>query len=341
MEAMVLVRNGGPHVSFERRELPDLKPVGDEVRIAVEAFGLNFADCMARIGVYQDAPPLPAVLGYECTGVVDAVGPDVERVAVGDRVVAFTRFGGYATQAVTREGGVALLPSGVDSAEALGVPTQFGTAYFCAEEMTRIQAGDKVLIQAAAGGVGNGLVQLAKRRGATVFGTAGSEEKLEFLRSLGCDYPINYRENDFAEVVRGVLGPDDGLDIAFDSIGGSSVDKAYKLLTSGGRVVCYGAAAQAGEKKSLWLTLKMALGFPFTHPIRLLLDSRGVIGVNMLRIADNRPESMARVLEQTIALVEAGELKVTVGGRFTADQLGDAHELLHGRKSIGKVVVFW
>jgi NADPH2:quinone reductase len=341
MEAMVLVRNGTPHEAFERRELPDPEPVVDQVRIAVEAFGLNFADCMARIGVYQDAPPLPAVLGYECTGVIDAVGPDVDRFQVGDRVVGFTRFGGYATKAVTEQGGVAKLPAELGSAEALGIPTQFGTAYFCAEEMTRIHPGDNVLVQAAAGGVGNGIVQLAKRRGARVFATAGSDEKLEFLHSLGVDHPINYRENDFASVVRDVLGSDDGLDIAYDSIGGKSVDDTYKLLTAGGRIVCYGAAAQAGQKKSLWLTLKMALGFPFTHPIRLLLASQGVIGVNMLRIADSRPDTMARVLDETVALVTSGELKVKVGGRFTADQLGDAHELLHGRKSIGKLVVFW
>ena len=341
MEAMVLVRNGGPHEAFERRELPDPEPVGDEVRIAVEAFGLNFADCMARIGVYQDAPPLPAVLGYECVGLVDAIGPDVGRFSIGDRVVGFTRFGGYATKAVTRQGGVAKLPTDLDSAEALGIPTQFGTAYFCAEEMTRMHPGDNVLVQAAAGGVGNGIVQLAKRRGARVFGTAGSEEKLEFLRSLGVDHPINYREQDFAVAIREILGPDDGLDIAYDSIGGKSVDDAYKLLTAGGRVVCYGAAAQAGKKKSMWLTLKMALGFPFTHPIRLLLASQGVIGVNMLRIADSRPDTMARVLDQTVSLVTSGELRVKVGGRFSADQIGDAHDLLHGRKSIGKVVVFW
>ena len=340
MEALVLVRNGGPHQAFERREMPDPEPIGDEVRVAVEGFGLNFADCMARIGVYQDAPPLPAVLGYECVGVVDAVGPEVDRVAIGDRVVAFTRFGAYATKAITRQGGVARIAADMDSAEALGIPTQFGTAYFCAEEMARVQEGDNVLIQAAAGGVGNGLVQLAKRRGATVFGTAGSEEKLEFLRQIGVDHPINYREDDFSEVVGGILG-EDGLDLAFDSIGGASVSKAYRLLTAGGRVICYGAAAQAGHKKSLWLTLKMALGFPFTHPIRLLLDSRGVVGVNMLRIADARPTTLARVLEETVALVQSGELKVTVGGRFSADQIGDAHELLHGRKSIGKVAVFW
>lgn len=341
MEALLLVRNAGPHEAFERRGMPDPEPVRDEVRVAVEGFGLNFADCMARIGVYQDAPPLPAVLGYECVGVVDAIGPDVQRVAVGDRVVAFTRFGAYATKAVTREGGVAIIPPEMDSAEALGIPTQFGTAYFCAEEMARIQKGDNVLIQAAAGGVGNGLVQLAKRRGATVFATAGSEEKLAFLRELGVDHPINYRESDFAEVVRQALGDDEGLDLAFDSIGGASVSKAYGLLTAGGRVICYGAAAQAGQKKSLWLTLKMALGFPFIHPIRLLLDSRGVVGVNMLRIADARPTTLARVLEETVSLVRDGELRVTVGGRFSVDQIGDAHELLHGRKSIGKVAVFW
>lgn len=340
MEAMVLVRNGLPGQAFERRELPDPVPGDGEVCIDVEAFGLNFADCMARIGVYQDAPPLPAVLGYEVVGRVSALGPGTSRLTEGQRVVGFTRFGGYATRAVTREGGCAVLPDDIDSGEALGIPTQFGTAYYCAEEMVRIHEGDTVLVQAAAGGVGNGLVQLARRRGATVFGTAGSDEKVEFLRKLGVDHPINYREQDFEEVVRGVVG-DAGLDVAFDSVGGASVKKAFRLLGHGGRIVCYGAASQAGERKSLVRTLKMALGFPFTHPVPLMLGSRGVIGVNMLRIADARPETMARVLEQTVALVRSGQLKVTVGGRFEADNIAAAHEFLGGRKSIGKVVVHW
>lgn len=340
MEAMVLVRNGAPEGAFERRELPDPTVQADEVCIDVEAFGLNFADCMARLGVYQDAPPLPSVLGYEVVGRISAVGPDVTRFAIGDRVVGFTRFGGYATKAVTREGGVARLPEGFDAGAALGIPTQFGTAYFCAEEMVRLHEGDRVLIQAAAGGVGNGLVQLALRRGCEVFGTAGSEEKLQFLRELGVHHPINYREEDFEEVVRGVVG-DDGIDVAFDSIGGASVKKAYGLLGHGGRIVCYGAASQAGEKKSFFRTLKMAAGFPFTHPIPLLMGSRGIIGVNMLRIADGRPQTMARVLEETVALVVSGELKVTVGGRFHADDIAGAHAFLGGRQSIGKVVVNW
>lgn len=340
MQAIVLVRHGAPEKAFELRELPDPEPGPGEVAIDVAAFGLNFADCMARIGVYQDAPPLPSVLGYECAGRVAALGEGVEGLAVGERVVGFTRFGGYATRAVTRASGVSRLPDTLEYAEALGIPTQFGTAYYCAEEMVRLHPGDRVLVQAAAGGVGNGIVQLALRRGCEVFATAGSDDKLEFLRSLGVAHPINYNREDFAEVVRGVVG-DEGIDVAFDSLGGTTAAKAWRLLGHGGRMVCYGVAEQAGARKSLIRTLKMASGFPMTHPIQLLLGSRGVIGVNMLRIADSRPKTLSRVFEQTVALVASGELKVHVGGRFGADRIAEAHEFLHGRRSIGKVVVEW
>ncbi len=340
MEAMVLVRHGAAETAFERRTLPDPAVGPTDVRIEVEAFGLNFADCMARIGVYQDAPPLPAVLGYEVVGRVESVGAEVSRVKAGDRVLGFTRFGGYATLAVTDHLAVARIPEDADAAESLGLPTQFGTAYYCAEEMVRIHEGDRVLIQAGAGGVGIGLVQLALRRGAEIFATAGSPEKIAFLRELGVHHPINYNENDFAEVIRGLVG-ENAIDIAFDSIGGSSVSRAYKLLGSGGRVVCYGAAEQAGPRKNIFRTIKMAAGFPFTHPIPLLMASKSVIGVNMLRIADDRPKTMARVLDAVIDLTARGDLKVHVGGRFSADQVGEAHAFLHGRKSIGKVAVHW
>lgn len=340
MEAMVLVRNGAPETAFERRELPDPELGEGDVRIAVTHFGLNFADCMARIGVYQDAPPLPAVLGYEVVGHIEAVGAGVTTVKEGDRVVGFTRFGGYATRAVTPASGVVRIGDDHDAGQALGLPTQFGTAYFCGEEMVRMHEGDRVLIQAGAGGVGSGLVQLARRRGCEIFATAGSEEKLEFLRGLGVDHPINYRENDFADVVRDLIG-EGGLDIAFDSLGGSSVKRAYNLLGAGGRVVCYGAAEQAGPKKSFFRTLKMAASFPFTHPIPLLMSSRGVLGVNMLRIADGRPKTLERVLRRVVEMAEAGEWSVTVGGRFSADAIGEAHAFLHGRQSIGKVVCAW
>lgn len=340
MRAMVLVRHGDPERAFEQRELPDPEPGDGEVRITVDGFGLNFADCMARIGVYRDAPPLPSVLGYEVIGTVESVGSGTSRLKPGDRVLAFTRFGGYADTVVVPEQAAVFVPEGLDAAEALGLPTQGCTAWVCAEEMVRLHEGDRVLVHAAAGGVGSLLVQLAARRGCEVFATASTEEKLSLARSLGASHTINYVESAFDESIRSIVG-EDGIDVAFDSVGGTNAARSFSLLGHGGRLVCYGAAEQAGARKSALRTLKMAMGFPFTHPVRLLLASQGVIGVNLLRIADSRPRVLERALDEVVALASAGELRVHVGGRFPVERLADAHALLSGRGSMGKISVFW
>ena len=340
MKAVTLVKNGDAAKAFEIREHPDPELQPDDVRLESEAFGLNFADVMARLGIYRDAPPLPSILGYESVGRVTEVGSAVDSVSVGDRVVAFTKFGSYGKSVVTPHYAVARVPDDMDPGVATALATQFCTAYYCAEEMVRLHPGDHVLVQAAAGGVGMALVQLAKHRGCIVYGTAGSEEKLEFLRELGVDHPINYREHDFAEVVSEMRG-DDGLDVVFDSIGGSSVKKGLELLSGGGRIVCFGAAQMAGKRANIFRTVKMASSFGFPHPIGLMMTSRAVIGVNMLRIAEQRPMVLKRCLDEVVRLVGEGVLVPRVGGTFPVSQIAEAHEYLGLRKSIGKVVVTW
>lgn len=340
MRAAVLVRHGEPATAFEIRELASPSPGPGQVRIAVEAFGLNYADVMARLGLYQDAPPIPSVLGYEVVGRVDAVSPGVTECAVGQRVVALSRFGGYATQAVTDARAVVPIPDDLDPGIAVALPTQGGTAYYCAEEMVRLHPGDHVLVHAAAGGVGTLLVQLCKRRGCVVYGTAGSDAKMSFLRELGVDHPINYRTTDFVDAVRRVRGSE-GLDVIFDSIGGTAVRKGIALLGSGGRIVCFGGAEHSHGSLQILRSLSFAASFGILHAVPLMMRSKGIIGVNMLRIADNRPLVLQRCLQAVVKLALDGELRPTVGGRFRAEQIADAHALLAGRGSTGKIVVSW
>ena len=340
MRAIVLVRYGTPQEAFEIQERPAPEPADGQVRIAVEAFGLNYADVSARQGTYMDAPPIPCVLGYEVVGRVDALGSGVTQLAVGQRVAALTRFGGYATSAVTDARAAVPIPDDLDPGIAVALPTQGGTAYYCAEEMVNLHPGDHVLVQAAAGGVGTLLVQLCKRRGCTVYGTAGSNDKLEYLRKLGVDHPINYRQDDFAAAVRRIRG-DAGLDVIFDSLGGSAVRKGIALLAPGGRIVCLGAAEREAGSLQIVRDIRFALSFGFIHPIPLLMNSKSLIGVNMLRISDHRPETLKRVLEGIVGLALKGEVTPTVGGRFKAEQIADAHALLSGRGSTGKIVVAW
>jgi NADPH2:quinone reductase len=290
--------------------------------------------------LYEDAPPMPSVIGYEVVGRVDALGAGVDGLALGQRVTALTRFGGYATHALTDARAVAPIPEDLDAGVAAALPTQGCTAYYMAEEMVRLHAGDHVLVHAAAGGVGTLLVQLCKRRGSVVYGTAGADAKLDLLRELGVDHPINYRSADFADAVRRLRG-DAGLDVIFDSIGGSTMRKGMRLLGAGGRMVGFGAAAHTPGPLQVLRSLRFALSFGLPHPILLLMRSHALIGVNMLRIADGRPLVLQRCLQAVVDLALKGELRAIVGGRFPVAQLGAAHALLESRRSTGKIVVTW
>ena len=206
--------------------------------------------------------------------------------------------------------------------------------------MAPIQPNDYVLIHAAAGGVGTALVQLAIHRGAVVFGTAGSDEKLGYLKDAGVHYPINYRKVDFTLEVRKVIGATKGLDVIFDPVGGDSVKKGYRLLGAGGRLVAFGASSMT-QANSLFGKIKLLLGFGMYRPVGLLTNSRGIIGVNLLRVADQRPEKIQRVLKKVVKMNQQGILIPKVGGVFPVDQLSEAHRFLESRKSTGKIVVKW
>jgi NADPH2:quinone reductase len=340
MQAAFLVRKGDPGQAFEIRSLPDPEPAAGEVSIEVAAFGLNFADVLARLGLYPDAPPRPCVLGYEVAGTVSAVGSQVTDLREGDRVCAFTRFGGYATRAVTSALGVLRIPAKMDLVTAAALPVQLGTAWYCAEEMVQPREEDHVLVQAAAGGVGGALVQLAKARGCTVYGTAGGPEKIEHLRQLGVDHPIDYREHDFADAIRALRGAS-GLDVVFDSLGGKAFRQAFDLLAPGGRIISLGVASMAGARASLLRSLGVVLGFGRRSPLQLLASSRSIIGVNMLQVADHRPATLRRCLRGVLDAVATGRLTARLDRSFPIAELAAAHEHLGLRRSAGKVVVTW
>lgn len=334
-----IVRHGTPETAFELRESPIPQPENGKVRVEVEAFGINFADIMARKGLYQDAPPLPCVVGYEAVGrTMDAATLNGEPYPAGTRVLAFSRFGAYSTHVVADEIAVQPIPEDITAGEALALAVQYCTAYHAAYDCVNIFPEDHVLVQAAAGGVGTAMVQLLRLKGCTIYGTAGSDRKLELLRQQGVHHPINYRSDDFAKVIRDLLG-DRGLDVVFDSLGGKSFAKGFRSLGKGGRIVGYGAAEQVGGPVQLWSTLKMAANFGIYSPIQLLMGSRGMIGVNMLHVADGRPHVLARAMRRVIALWKEGKIRPVVGGTFTSSQLAEAHRFVESRQSMGKVAV--
>ncbi|TND08580.1 MAG: alcohol dehydrogenase [Bacteroidetes bacterium] len=339
MEAFYLTRYGESAKAFERRELKLPPPAENQVLVSVEAFGLNFADVMARMGLYKEAPPLPAILGYEVVGRVEKTGSAAVPFSPGQRVIAFTRFGGYATHALTDFRAVVAIPEDMETGHAAALATQYCTAWYAAEECMRLHAGEHVLVQAAAGGVGTALVQLAKYRDCTVYGTAGSDEKFEYLRRIGVDFPVNYNKEKFDEAIRRIR-KGKGVDVVFDSIGGKVFKQGFRLLEPGGKIAGYGAA-QRLEKRNIFSLLGLVFGFGFYNPIGLLQPSKSIIGINMLRIADHRPDLLQRCLGEVARLSEAGIFKPQTGAVFAANELAQAHDFLGSRRSTGKIVVKW
>ena len=338
MKAAVLIKNGNAASAFEIREVPKPEPGTGEVLIKVVAFGLNFADVMARNGMYKEAPPLPAILGYDVTGYIEAVGANVSEMKTGDRVVAMTRFGGYAEYAVTNATAVAIIPADMDMAAATALATQYCTAYYAAAELINLYKDDKVLIQSGAGGVGTALIQYTKYKGCEIFSTAGNDEKIKYLSALGVQHPINYTTQDFESEIKKYTNSK-GIDVIFDAVGGSSVKKGFRSLAAGGRIVCFGAADMSG--KNIFGKINAALGFGFYHPVMLMMPSKAILGVNMLRIADDKPAVIQRCLQEVIKLCNEGVFKPALGKSFNIADISAAHAYLEERKSMGKIAVLW
>jgi len=342
MKAVVLTGTGGYDV-LQVQERPD-PPVGPgEVRIAVKAAGINFADTMARVGLYPDAPKPPCVLGYEVAGEVESVGEGVSELQVGDRVVGGTRFGGQAELVTVPEAQAFALPAGLSFEQGAAIPVNYGTAYAALILMGSLRKGDRVLIHAAAGGVGISATQIARNAGAEIFGTA-SPSKHEAIRAQGVDHAIDYRSQDFeAETMRITGG--EGVDLVIDALGPTSFRKDYRLLRSGGRMVMYGLSEGTTDgKRNIAAMLKSLVSMPSaTMPwwksLLIMNENKGVFGLNMLKWWDAEG-SLDRVLDPLTEDLEAGKLEPVVAEAFPFERAGDAHKFIAERRNVGKVVLF-
>jgi NADPH:quinone reductase-like Zn-dependent oxidoreductase len=341
MRAVVITEHGGPEV-LKVQERPD-PPVGPgEVRIAVKAAGINFADTLARTGLYPDSPKVPCVVGYEVAGEVESVGDGVQSFKPGDRVLAGTRFNGQAELVTVPEDMVYELPAELSFEEGAAFPVNYATAQAGLVVMAGLKQGERVLIHAAAGGVGISATQIAKRIGAEVFGTA-SASKHDAIRSQGVDHAIDYRGQDFAAEVRRITGGE-GIDVAFDAIGPSSFRKDYRLLRPGGRLIMYGASeVHTRDKRHLPTALRTLAKSPFSSMpwwkgLGVMNENKGVFGLNMLSWWDAEG-SLDRVIKPLIPALGDGQLKPVVAEAFPFDRAPDAHRFIAERRNIGKVVL--
>jgi NADPH:quinone reductase-like Zn-dependent oxidoreductase len=342
VKAVVLTGSGGYDV-LQVREMPDPAVGPGEVRIAVKAAGINFADTMARVGLYPDAPKTPCVLGYEVAGEIESVGEGVTEHKVGDRVFAGTRFGGQAELVTVPEDQALPLPERLSFEQGAAFPVNYGTAYAALVVMGSLRAGDRVLIHAAAGGVGISATQIARNIGAEIFGTA-SPSKHDAIRAQGVAHAIDYRNQDFEQEAMRITDGE-GVDLIIDALGPTSFRKDYRLLRPGGRLVMYGLSEASSEGKrnvpaALKSLLKMPLAtIPWWKSLALMNENKGIFGLNMLKWWE-REGSLDRVTEPLMAELEAGRLEPVVAEAFPFERAGDAHEFIAERRNVGKVVLF-
>lgn len=337
MRQVWITRRGGPEV-LEVREAPDPSPGPGEVLINVAAAGVNFADVMARMGLYPDAPPLPCVVGYEAAGTVAELGPGgANGLRTGERVLAMTRFGGYTDRLVVPRAQVSVIPANLSFEQAAAIPVNYLTAWLMLIHLGNVRAGDKVLVHAAAGGVGQAAVQLARWRGAEIIGTA-SASKHERLRAAGVNHCIDYNSQDFEAEVRRLTGGR-GVDIVLDAVGGGSFRKSYRSLAPLGRLFMFGASSAApGERRQIWSAVRALLAMPRFRAIPLMNENRGVFGVNLGHLW-REVDLLRDMLAEIIGLAEKGLLTPVVDGSHPLAQAGQAHARLQSRQNFGKVLL--
>jgi NADPH:quinone reductase-like Zn-dependent oxidoreductase len=330
MKAVVITQHGAPEV-LKVEDRPDPVPAAGEVLVDVKAAGVNFADLMARVGLYPDAPKPPCVVGYEVAGDVLAVGDGVDDPAVGDRVMAGTRFGGYAELVTATTKDVARLPEGTSYEQGAAVPVNYLTAYLGLVRFGSLLPGERVLIHAAAGGVGIAATQIAKQRGAEVYGTA-SPAKHDAIRGFGVDHALDYTRAGWHKGV-------DGVDLVMDAIGGKSFRTSYDLLRPGGRLVCFGAASvMSGEKRNLVAAARAAVRMPRFNLIKQMSESKAVIGLNALTLWDHLG-SLESFMGEIEALMADGTIAPVVAEAFPFERAPDAHRFIGERRNVGKVVL--
>jgi NADPH:quinone reductase-like Zn-dependent oxidoreductase len=338
MRQVWITRAGEPEV-LQVREAPDPVPAAGQVRIRVKAAGINFADLMARVGMYPDAPKIPCVVGYEVAGVVDAVGEGVTRLREGDRVFGMPRFGGYTDTLVLAAEQVFPMPAAMTFEEAAALPVAYLTAHHMMFVVGNLRERGRILIHSAAGGVGIAAVQLAKTKQAEIFGTA-SASKHDFLREIGVAHPID-SAGDVTAQVRAKLASKGapGLDMVLDPVGGPSWRDGYGLLGEAGHLVAFGlSSASSGKTRTLLTAIGRIVRTPRFNPMKLMDENKTVSGVNMGHLF-GRLDLLTPQFNALIALYEQGAIKPHVDRSFPFAEAAAAHHWLHDRKAKGKVLL--
>lgn len=338
----VVIPRAGSYDVLRIEEHPDPAPGPGEVLVAVEAAGVNYADCVVRMGLYESAKKYvgwPITPGFEVAGTVAAVGPGVEGVAVGDRVLAVTRFGGYATRVVVPRHQVFPLPRPFSVPEAAGFPAVHMTAWYALRELVRLRPGMRVLVHSAAGGVGSALLQIGKIAGCFMVGVVGASHKVEVARRLGADAVIDKSAEPLWPAAE--RHAPEGYDVVLDANGVETLRQSYQHLGSAGRLVVYGFHTMMPRQGGRPNYLKLGVDFvrtPRFSPLDLCNDNKSVLAFNLSYLfhkADLLREGMGELL----GWVEEGKIKAPPVTTFPLDRVADAHRDIESGKTVGKLVL--
>lgn len=332
----IIPKAGAPDI-FDIVEKPTPTPKADEYLVEVKGSGINFADILARKGMYPDAPPFPLVVGYEVSGVVIAVGSDGDSSWIGKDVIALTRFRGYASHVLVKKHQLSEKPNSLSYAQAAAIPVNYITAWQLIVVMGSLTKDETILIHNAGGGVGVAAIQIAKNIGARIIGTA-SQKKHEMLTKMGVDVCIDYRTEDWEKRVKEETDGF-GVELILDPVGGPYWKKNYKVLRSTGRVGFFGvsSASSEGSRSKLGM-IKLLLKLPLFNPISLMNANKSTFGVNVGHLW-HESKKVNLWLSELLKGVEDGWLQPIVDIEFPLAKVGEAHAYIEARKNFGKVIL--
>ncbi len=322
MKALLCNEHGTPE-QLQLTEVPVPEPGAGEVRIAIEACGINFPDVLMVAGKYQMQPPLPFAPGAEIAGTIDAVGSGVEGLQIGDKVAALTGFGGLQEYCCVAAKRVAPLPPGADARVAAAFTLTYGTSYHALKDRAALQAGETLVVLGAAGGVGLAAVELGAQLGARVIGVASTAEKLALARQYGATETINYKTDDLKDQIK-ALTDGRGADVIYDPVGEPYFDACMRSLAWGGRVLVVGFAGGDIPKVSTNLAL---------------LKGASIVGVFWGRHTEEEPALHQSNMRELVNMLMTGKLKPLISREFDLADGAAAISHLASRQAVGKVIV--
>jgi NADPH:quinone reductase-like Zn-dependent oxidoreductase len=338
----IIIHKPGGYEQLCIEKHPDLTPCPGEVLIEVEAIGINYADCVTRMGLYASARQYigyPITPGFEVAGRVAACGAGVDDLDNGTPVIGISRFGAYATQVAIPRQQVFTLPGKLSIAEGAGFPAVFLTAWYALFELAHPHSGDRILIHSAAGGVGGALVQLGKLAGCHVTGVVGAGHKTNTVYKSGADEVIDKSHQDLWQEANRISP--DGYQVILDANGPSTLAQSYRHLAPMGKLVVYGFHGMLPRTGQRMNRIKLAWDYlrtPRFNPFRLTTENRGVLGFNLSFLFD-QPAVLLEGMSQLLTWIDSGRISPPQLRTYPLNQVADAHRALESGQSTGKLVL--